>query len=335
MGKKSSWVQTTADVFHKDRPSDKYYDMQKEHKFLQKLIIDCFLQKGGGTNTMSIHHKVFLYFLIMFEKVNLSRYIFHHMIWALKESKKNDIRQLPYGRSLSEIFYQGGLLSVLNKNGVTSDDDLGTMTGKIINGRTLRYMNIVKKVIALEDDMKESDVVSNLMIDFPPEVLATFVISHFEETRDVINYNLIPPTMTGVPLKVVKKRKSKKVVVESKTKPKKLKKYRKAPKLIVNELALPAIQEEVADLGPVEVLISTRTRGGSTTTSSQEKPKDQKKRARKQIRQLKVSTYTKEEDVAVEASSLVGKKRSKKVAAETSSDSQTVVQTVAAENLHD
>ena len=257
------------------------------------------------------------------------------MIWALKESKKNDIRQLPYGRSLSEIFYQGGLLSVLNKNGVTSDDDLGTMTGKIINGRTLRYMNIVKKVIALEDDMKESDVVSNLMIDFPPEVLATFVISHFEETRDVINYNLIPPTMTGVPLKVVKKRKSKKVVVESKTKPKKLKKYRKAPKLIVNELALPAIQEEVADLGPVEVLISTRTRGGSTTTSSQEKPKDQKKRARKQIRQLKVSTYTKEEDVAVEASSLVGKKRSKKVAAETSSDSQTVVQTVAAENLHD
>jgi hypothetical protein len=54
---------------------------------------------------MSIKQRVFLYFLIMFEKINLPRYIFHHKIWALKESQKNHRRQIPYRRLLSEIFF--------------------------------------------------------------------------------------------------------------------------------------------------------------------------------------------------------------------------------------
>jgi hypothetical protein len=44
---------------------------------------------------------------------------------------------------------------------------LGTVTGRIIDGRTLKYMKIVKKVVVMEDDMKESQIVSDLMEDFP------------------------------------------------------------------------------------------------------------------------------------------------------------------------
>jgi hypothetical protein len=36
--KTSSWIQTTHDAFHQGRPSNKYKDMQKEHRVLQKLI---------------------------------------------------------------------------------------------------------------------------------------------------------------------------------------------------------------------------------------------------------------------------------------------------------
>jgi len=54
--------------------------MQKEHKVLQKLIQECFLPKGGGTYTLSLEHKVFPYFLVNFEKVNMPRYMLHHMI---------------------------------------------------------------------------------------------------------------------------------------------------------------------------------------------------------------------------------------------------------------
>jgi len=91
------------------------------------------------------------------------------------------------------------------------------MTGKIINGRTLRYLHIVDKEIIEKGDMKESDVVSDLMVDFPPiskednpEVLAAYVTTHYEDTGDIINYSSIPETMGGGPLRVKGKRKSKK-----------------------------------------------------------------------------------------------------------------------------
>jgi len=318
IGKKSSWKKTCAELLHKDGPSNNYCDMQKEHKVLPKLMIDCFLQKGGGTDTISIDHKVFLYFLVTFEKVNLPRYMFHHMIWALKESHKNDRRQVPYGRLLSEIFYQGGLISKLKKTGVVSDKDLGTMTGKIINGRTLRYMNIVEKAIVEENDMKKSDVISDLMEDFPPiskednpEVLTAYVITHFKGKGDIINYSVIPDTMGGAPLRVKGKRKSKKVVEESEPKPKKQKKSKKAPKLNVIEPSLPIIHKEIADLGPVEVL-NKRTKGEtSEATASQPKAKAHKKG--KKIRKMKVSQYVKEENAQVEETSTLTTRMEKRM----------------------
>ena len=102
LGKASSWVKTVKEVFHTGRPSNKFCNMQKEHRVLQKLVLDCFLQRGGGTDTMSMDHNVFLYFLITFEKVNLARYLFNHMIWALKKSQGTKMRrQVPCGRLLS------------------------------------------------------------------------------------------------------------------------------------------------------------------------------------------------------------------------------------------
>ena len=138
--------------------------------------------------------------------------MFHHMILALKESKEKDRKFIPYGILLSEIFYQGGLLKALKDSGVVSDDQLGTMTRKYINGSTLKNMGIVKKVDKLDSDLKESMIVSDLMIDFPPiskqdnlEVLAAYVTTHYEKTRETINLSSIPETQVGVPLRVAKR----------------------------------------------------------------------------------------------------------------------------------
>jgi len=76
LGEKSSWKKTVDEVFHKDRASKK----KVEHGVLQKVMVDSFLQKEGGTDTVSLDHKVLMYFLVTFEKVNPTRYIFHHMI---------------------------------------------------------------------------------------------------------------------------------------------------------------------------------------------------------------------------------------------------------------
>jgi len=107
LSKSSSWVNKTKEAFHIGRATNKFCDMHKEYRVLQKLVLDCFLQKGGGTDTMSVDRNVFLYFLINFEKVNLPRYMFNHMCWALKESQgKKERRQVSYGRLLSKIFHQ-------------------------------------------------------------------------------------------------------------------------------------------------------------------------------------------------------------------------------------
>jgi len=53
---------------------------------------------------------------------------------------------------------------------VFTDQELGTVAGKIINGSTLGNMSLIKQEVVkkLDTDMKESRVSSNLMENFPP-----------------------------------------------------------------------------------------------------------------------------------------------------------------------
>ena len=77
---------------------------------------------------------------------------------------------IPYGRLISEILHQGGILNALKEVNYFTDAQLGTVTGKIINGSTLKHMKLIKKedYKVLSTDLKESTVLSNLMDDFPP-----------------------------------------------------------------------------------------------------------------------------------------------------------------------
>jgi len=137
----------------------KYCDLKMEYKLLLKIMNENLLPKGGGGDQPSLDHRVFLHFVITEEKANIPKYIFNHMMWALKDSQVGKRSWIPYGRLLSEIFYQGG---------IADDNQLGIVTGKIINGRTLRKMHLIKKEVfkQLSTDLKESSVVSNLMDNF-------------------------------------------------------------------------------------------------------------------------------------------------------------------------
>jgi len=110
-------------------------------------------------------------------------------------------------------------MKALKQSQVVNDHQLGTVTGKVINGHTLRKMLLIKKedLIELITNLKESSVVSNLINDFPPickqdplEVRAAYVYQHWQRTGETIKYDDIPETMYGGALPVAKKRKSKK-----------------------------------------------------------------------------------------------------------------------------
>jgi hypothetical protein len=92
------------------------------------------------------------------------------MIKELRESQNSNRCWISYGKLISEILHQGGILKVLKELNIFTDDQLGTETGKVINGQTLKKMKLIGKRVfkKLSTDLKESDAISALMDGFPP-----------------------------------------------------------------------------------------------------------------------------------------------------------------------
>jgi hypothetical protein len=210
-----------------------------------------------------LDHRVFMHFV--------PKYIFKDMIKALKECQVSKRTWVPYGRLLSEIFHQGEILKALKKLQTFTDAQLGTITGKVINGSTLKHMKLIKKedYTKLNTDLKESSTVSNLMDDFPLickedplDVRVNFILEHYKRTGETIKLDEIPETMYGGDLPVARKRKSKNRItleaddVEESSEPKnkKAKKAKGAPKVEETSSDVPSIQEEVQDLVPTDIL---------------------------------------------------------------------------------
>ena len=313
--KTSDWIQVVRQSLFKGKKDGKYSDMEKEHKVLQKLMQECFLPKGGGVDQPSLEHKVFLHFLITFEKVNLPRYLFHHMLWALEQSQQKNRTFVPYGRLLSKIFHQGGMLKVLKLSKVVDDNQLGTVVGKYINGSTMYNMRLVKTVIKMDTDLQESNIRSNLMDNFPPickqdppNVRAHYMYEHWKATGETIKYSDIPDTMYGGSLLVAsKKRKAKNsassaAIEEEASEPeqKKAKKTKDAPQEQLVGSDMPTIQEEVQDLEPARKL-NKRTRSDKSVGTSQPllpQSSIPKKERKKAVRKLKEASLEEEEEVA-------------------------------------
>jgi len=199
-------------VVLKGNSSTKLVDIEGQHRMLLKFMTECFFQKGGGSDQPSIDHKLVLYFLASFNKINLPRYIMHHLCWAIKEGIRSKRKQIPCGRLLSEIFTQGKILEILKNNNLASDQILRTKTGKMINGKTLQNMKIIKKFSPNEKDLKESTAPSKLMMDFPPifqernsEALAKLVADYAKDSSIRMD-NDVPTTAAEVPLPVRRKR---------------------------------------------------------------------------------------------------------------------------------
>jgi len=91
-------------VVLKGDSTTKLVNIDNNHMMLLKFLTECFLQKGGGSDQPSVDHKLVLYFLASFNKINLPRYIMHHLCWAIKEGIRSKRKQIPCGRLLFEIF---------------------------------------------------------------------------------------------------------------------------------------------------------------------------------------------------------------------------------------
>ena len=151
--KTSSWNDVVnMTLFNSTKPG-KYFDISMEKKMLLKIQYENLLPKGGGSDQPSLAHKVFIHHIINGEKVNMPKYIFKYMIKELREIQKKDRVWVPYGRLLSEIFHQGGILKALSETNFYTDEKLETVTGRVINAKTLKHMQLIKKMTPLKSDI--------------------------------------------------------------------------------------------------------------------------------------------------------------------------------------
>jgi len=131
---------------------------------------------------------------------------------AINEGIRGKRKQIPCGRLLSEIFIQGKLLEIFRRNNLASDQALRTKTGKMINGKTLQNMKIIKKFSPSEKDLKESTAPTKLMKDFPPiyqernlEVLTKLIADSVKESGISLDAEATEVS-AEVPLQVRRKR---------------------------------------------------------------------------------------------------------------------------------
>ena len=88
VSKKNPLLESYTNLLLQENPATKLVDMEGNHRMLLKFIIDCFFQQGGGSDQPSLDHKLVLYFLAAFQKINLPRYLMHHLCLAIKEGIK-------------------------------------------------------------------------------------------------------------------------------------------------------------------------------------------------------------------------------------------------------
>jgi len=167
--KTSEWVSRIHKILFEGRDFKKCNHLRKEHRVLQKLMIMCFMPREGGTYYMSWDQKHFLLFLVKKCPINLPAYIFNHMCTSIREGIIGN-KIVPYTRLISKILYHGRLFQKLQDLGVTSHEELGTWTGKVVNGTMLGFMKIIRKknVIISKDDLKLSVKTTEFLDDFPP-----------------------------------------------------------------------------------------------------------------------------------------------------------------------
>ena len=140
--KKSSWTPIVNRTIFNSSTKGRYKDLNMRTKMLLKIQNENLLPKGSGGDKPSVDHKVFLHLFLTKEKAIVPKFIFRHLIKNLRESQTINKNFVPYGRLLSEIFDQGGILKSLKEVNYFTDAQLSTVTGKIINGPT--FVKLVK-----------------------------------------------------------------------------------------------------------------------------------------------------------------------------------------------
>jgi hypothetical protein len=160
-----------------------------------------------------------------FKRIDLPKYLLHHMCWAIKEGISRERKQVPCGRLLSEIFHQGKLLETLKRYKEASDSCFKVITSdRILNSKSLYAMKIIDKPLVDEKWIELTTTESEPLKNFPSiiqennhVVLASLVAAHARESG--VNNEAVVAAPNVVVASIPKKRRGKAERVITKEQP--------------------------------------------------------------------------------------------------------------------
>ncbi|XP_057444201.1 uncharacterized protein LOC130736384 [Lotus japonicus] len=128
-------------------------DLSAKMKVWHKILLMCINPRptSNSPNYMNATQKCMLYYLDIKFKLCLPYFLFQYLKDAIKKSRttttsdKASIKYIPFGRMLSDIFIENGLVKFQKNSNCL--DDLTVATGEAINVKTLSNMKLIEKII--------------------------------------------------------------------------------------------------------------------------------------------------------------------------------------------
>jgi hypothetical protein len=126
------------DLYEKETTAKSNKALTPFNRVIYKIMHESIVPKLGGTDHISVCHKMFVYHVGKGNKIKIGKFIFDHLLDSVNSGKSN----VHHCRLLSHMFAQSGLLDAVKP--VFPGFGSYLSDPQIINNTTLRYLSLVK-----------------------------------------------------------------------------------------------------------------------------------------------------------------------------------------------
>ncbi len=135
-----------------ERPGGtKAVEMKNRFRALFRIIMNCLVPKSGSVDTVSSTHKFIMWHYELKAKINLPQMAFDHLRRDMMYSRKGKHVNVPYGKLLSAIMENQGLIKHLHGlNTMEAGLALKTMVIPVLSADNLRKMRLLSKKLIAE-----------------------------------------------------------------------------------------------------------------------------------------------------------------------------------------
>ncbi|WP_338309876.1 hypothetical protein, partial [Bradyrhizobium sp. TM233] len=150
-------------TFKPGKTSYKVMDLHPKLRIWHKILLNCINQrpKGSSPDYINFNQKAMLFFIQDQKKICLPYFLFSYLKECIRKSRttasiKSAIKYIPFGRLLSDLFIESGLIQDLINAGCT--EDLTTIVSDVFTANSLKKMGLVKKKIAPAHEDTSSEI---------------------------------------------------------------------------------------------------------------------------------------------------------------------------------